>query len=578
MPYILDKIPFLLELFFNGTAILLYSLKANDRIPQILNINLVNQAIHIGIILIPIILFIQIITNYWRSHSVEDFFRKHIFSFIVFIPLIIAWGDHQIVFWLSSAHLLSSILSLYENPIGTTKKKNFFGPSKIIGHLGFRPAQLVMLSFTTVIALGTFLLMFPIAKTDGNSLDFIDALFLATSATCVTGLTTLSIGEELSIFGQIVILILVQIGGLSIMTLYSSMTILMGQSLGVKGRVMMQDLLDISGIDDLVAVVISIIKYTIIIELCGAIILTFAFSLEEKDMAFGQSLYYGIFHSISAFCNAGFSLFNHSLESYATSPLIHGTIAILITLGGLGFIVLKELEEVFFHGKKFVRMGLHSKVVLTTSIILTLTGTIFFFFGEFLNALDSYSLWEKAQIAFFQSITLRTAGFSSLDLTILNPYTLYMMSLFMFIGGSPGSTAGGVKTTTLAILIQSIRSTLKGKKNVELFDRRISSPVVVRVIAITFISILITSCFIFILMIIEQEQSFLVLFFETISASATVGLSLGVTPHLSIAGKFAILSLMYIGRIGPLTLLLAIGQSTTSEGKFDYPKGRIMIG
>ena len=195
-----------------------------------------------------------------------------------------------------------------------------------------------------------------------------------------------------------------------------------------------------------------------------------------------------------------------------------------------------------------------------------------------MDALEPYSLWEKVQISLFQSITLRTAGFNTIPLTNLNSNTLYMMSLFMFIGGSPGSTAGGVKTTTLAILIQSIHSTLKGKRNVELFDRTISSPIVVRVIALTFISIIIASFFIFLLMKIEPEQSFLALFFETVSASATVGLSLGVTPYLSVAGKAAIIVLMYIGRIGPLTLLLAIGQGDGQTGKFDYPKGRIMIG
>ena len=236
------------------------------------------------------------------------------------------------------------------------------------------------------------------------------------------------------------------------------------------------------------------------------------------------------------------------------------------------------MEEVVFKGKKLVSLGVHTKVVLTTSVILTAIGATLFFFGEFLNGLDDYSLWEKIQISLFQSVTLRTAGFNTIALNDLNLSTIYMMSLFMFIGGSPGSTAGGVKTTTLAILIESIRSTLKGKKNVELFDRTITSPVVVRTIALTFISIITTCFFIFVLMRIEPEVGFLVLFFETISASATVGLSLGLTPDLSTMGKLTILALMYVGRVGPLTLLLAIGQEDGQKGKFDYPKGRIMIG
>ncbi len=577
MLYFFDKIPFLLELFINGTFILVYSLKTTERIPKTWNISLVDQGIAVGMILVPLVICVQLITSYLRSYSLEDFFRRHIFSFVIFIPLLIAWGDHELIFWLSSAHLFSSTLSLYEDPMNLIGNNNMPPKSfNIMNKIRFKPAQLIIISFSSVIALGTFFLMLPIATIDGDLLSFIDALFLSTSATCVTGLTTLSIGGQLSIFGQIIVLVLVQVGGISIMTLYSSMAILLGKSLGVKGRVIMEDLLDISGIEDFVAVIRTIVKYTIVIELFGTVVLTFAFFLEGHE--FGQALYYGVFHSISAFCNAGLSLFDTSLESYSTTPLIHGTIAFLITLGGLGFIVLKDLEEVLFQGKKLVKLSIHSKVVLVTSIILTLSGTILFFFGEFLNALESYSLWEKLQIAFFQSVTLRTAGFNTIALSNLNSYTLYLMSLFMFIGGSPGSTAGGVKTTTLAILIQSIRSTLKGKKKVELFQRTISSPVVVKITALTFISIITASFFIFLLMQIEHEQSFLAIFFETISASATVGLSLGVTPYLSTAGKFAILALMYIGRIGPLTLLLAIGQSEVPTGKFDYPKGRIMIG
>ncbi|OUR97446.1 hypothetical protein A9Q84_07350 [Halobacteriovorax marinus] len=435
---------------------------------------------------------------------------------------------------------------------------------------------MVLFSFLGVIFLGTFLLMLPISSADGKSISFIDGFFMATSATCVTGLTTLSLQDNFSLFGQVVTLVLIQIGGLSIMTLYSSMAILLGRSMRMKDRVIMQDLLDVSSLEELFAMIVNIIKYTFLIELWGGIVLTIAFTFEGFE--FGKALYYGFFHSISAFCNAGFSLFNNSLESYSTSPMITGTIAILITLGGLGFIVLKELKEVITKGKKLVRLGLHSKIVITTSIVLTVSGTVFIFFGEFLNSIDSYTLWEKMQISVFQSVTLRTAGFNSIPLTSLNKYSIYMMTLFMFIGGSPGSTAGGVKTTTLAILFYSIKSTLLGEKKVTVLDRRIPSPMVVRGTALMFISILTTSVFILLIMKIEPEQSFLPIFFEVISASGTVGLTLGITPYLSVMGKMAISALMLIGRIGPLTLILAIGQRNRNRGKVDYPDGRIMIG
>ena len=293
---------------------------------------------------------------------------------------------------------------------------------------------------------------------------------------------------------------------------------------------------------------------------------------------FSQALYYGIFHSISAFCNAGFSLFPTSLENFATDPLIHGTISVLILTGGLGFIVLKELSEIVVWRKSLVRLGLHTKIVVITSLIMLAAGFFLIFFGEFLNALDGYSLWEKIQIAFFQSVTLRTAGFNTIPITNLHTYTIYAMTLFMFIGGSPGSCAGGVKTTTLAILTQSVKSTLKSERNVQLLDRKIPGPMVVRATAITFVSILAISSIFLVLIQVESEQSFLTLFFEVMSAFGTVGLSLGVTSFLSAPGKLLITLLMYVGRIGPLTMILAIGQQSYGRGKFDYPDGRIMIG
>ncbi len=203
---------------------------------------------------------------------------------------------------------------------------------------------------------------------------------------------------------------------------------------------------------------------------------------------------------------------------------------------------------------------------------------LFIFFGEFLNALDSYTLFEKIQIAFFQSVTLRTAGFNTISLTSLHPFTAYGMMLFMFIGGSPGSTAGGIKTTTFAILIQSIKSTLKGQKSVTIFDRTLPTPTVVKAIGLTFISIVIVCFFVLIMMRIEPNQNLLTLMFEVVSAFGTVGLSLGATTQLSVAGKIAISLLMYIGRVGPLTMALAVGESAAGRGKLEYPDGRVLIG
>lgn len=577
MTSFMQKIPFLLELFFNGSFILLYSLKSTKKLPLGWDEATIENILGYGVWGVPIVLFLVVIMNFFNSQNFDDFLRRYIFSLVVFIPLLLTWGDMEFAFWFSSAHLLSSVLALYDDDSedDIIKKFNPMG-SQLFQRLKLKPAQLVILSFSAVIFLGTFLLMLPVSSKEGQAISFIDALFMSTSATCVTGLATVSLSENFSMFGQVVILILIQIGGLSIMTLYSSMTILLGKSIGMKDRIIMQDLLEVSSLDELFQMIIDIIKYTFFIELWGGIVLTIAFTFEGFE--FSKALYYGFFHSISAFCNAGFSLFDTSLESYSTNPLVNFTIITLITAGGLGFIVLKELTAVITTKRKLSRIGMHSKVVLITSFGLTIVGALLFFFGEFLNALDSYSIWDKMQISLFQSVTLRTAGFNTLPFNNLNQYTIYGMTLFMFIGGSPGSTAGGVKTTTLAILIQSIISTLKGDKQVRLLDRTIPGPIVVRAIALTFFSILMTSIFILVMMRMETEQSFLTIFFEVISASGTVGLSLGITSFLTTWGKFVISFVMLIGRIGPLTLILAIGQRADERGKFDYPDGRIMIG
>ena len=572
------KIPFIFELIFSGFYIVLFSFRFLGKYPLQFVENYADSMLTVTSYIIPFVIFISILANYIYSNGIDEFFRKYIFSLIVFIPLLFTIEDKQFVFWLSSAHLLSSILSLYD--VDSSSSRDFSNAKSttynLFQILKMSPAQLVLSSFLLVIVFGTFGLMLPFATNIGINMSFWDALFIATSATCVTGLSTMNIGADFTIFGQILILFLIQIGGLGIMTLSSSMAILLGKSMGMKDRLVLQDLLDVNSMEDLVAMVTDIVRYTLIIELWGAIILTFAFTYDGFE--FTQALYYGVFHSVSAFCNAGFALFDNSLESYALNPLVHGTVSILIILGGLGFIVLKETRNILLRPKSFARITLHTKVVYVMTAGLTVIGALFIFFGEFLGALDGYTLYEKIQIALFQSITLRTAGFNTIPLTNLNSFTIYGLSLIMFIGASPGSTGGGIKTTTLAILLQSIKSTIMGVKEIELFDRAINASTVVRATALTFISIILTSGFILVMMQIEPEQSFLSIFFEVISAGGTVGLTLGLTPFLSISGKLIISFVMFMGRVGPITLLLAIAQQKQVRGKFDYPVGRIMIG
>ena len=540
------KLPFVLELFVNGSFIFLYSFyKANRLETNFINPDIIETLFDTFKYVSPIVIVLVTISHYFQSKSLDQFVRKYVFSLICIVPILITYGDIQFTFWLSAVHLFSSVLSLYEAPAKDEVKSSLSERKikiPILERIKLAPAQIVLLSFAAIILIGTLLLSLPISAAAGKSIGFVDAFFMATSATCVTGLSTLSLADNFSTSGQIIILLLIQVGGLGYMTLYSSMTILLGKSLGFRDQLLMQDLLDISSFADLVNMIASIIRYTLMIELCGAIILTIGFSIH--GMEFGEALYFGIFHSISAFCNAGFALFNNSLEDFAHTPLIHGTIAALIVLGGLGFIVLKELEYFVKQGRKIVNLTVHTKVVLTVHFTLIILVAIYIFFSEFLHGMVDNTFWEKLQLSFFQSITTRTAGFNTLSFSSLHTHTVYLLSLVMFIGASPGSTGGGIKTTTFAILFQSVKATLRGRDRVEFFDRTVPNLLVVRAVAITIISLIVVSFFVLLMMRIEPEQDFLSLLFETISAFATVGLSLGITPYLTAAGKITLAALM----------------------------------
>ena len=571
-----QKLPFLLELFFNGAFILLYAVQRGGRLKlQALSPEAAQSALQAMAFAAPLFILFSTVSFYRRSEGLDEFFRKYVFSLIVFIPLLITYGDVQFAFWLSAVHLFSSALSLYELKPVETKSQNDYVMG-LLDKIRLAPAQIVILSFAALVFTGTLLLSLPISAAEGKDIPFIDAFFIATSATCVTGLSTVSLADNFSFVGQMIVLILLQIGGLGYMTLHSSMMILLGKSMGVKNQVMMQDLLDITSLSDLIAMIVDIIKYTIVIEFVGAVILAAAFTFEGYE--FGEAMYYGFFHAISAFCNAGFALFNDSMESFALNPVISNTLAVLILLGGLGFIVIKEMELVIRGKKKLVNLSVHSKVVFTTSAALLAVVMMYIFFSEYLHGLKDLTLWQQLQVSFFQSVTTRTAGFNTISFAALYPHTIYLIILTMFIGANPGSTGGGIKTTTFAILFQSVRATLRGKDRVEFFDRSLPNFYVVRAISIIVISLMICSGFILLLMRIETEHSFLSIFFEAVSAFATVGLSLGITPYLTVAGKAVIIVLMFIGRIGPLTMALAIGQKKRDEGNFKYPDGRIMIG
>lgn len=576
MNYLIGRLPLLLEIVINGFFVIIYTLNKAKQAPQLLVKLPLELIFQYALWVVPIVLFISLAVNFLKSDGFEDFIRRYIFSLIIFVPVMITWGDIEFVYWLSAVHLFSTVISFYEKP--EEKKPDLStGASSFLFRLKLQPAQVILFSFAGWITLGALVLMLPVSANPGKSISLIDAFFMSTSATCVTGLASISLVDDLSVFGQMVLLVLLQVGGLGIMTLSSSMAVLMGKNLEMREQVIMHDVLDTSSSEELLNLVVNVIRYTFAIEFVGAILLTIGFYQEGFEI--GQSLYYGFYHSISAFCNAGFALWNNNLEDFKFAPLIHFTIAFLIIFGGIGFSVLKDVGDMLKKKQRSLRsLSLHTKIVLVTNTLLLITGTFYLFFGEFLHSFQDYSMWEKFQVAFFQSTTTRTAGFNTVSMMALQPHCIYLMILLMFIGASPGSTGGGVKTSTFAILLYSVKATLQGRQEVEMFERRIPAQTVVKSIAIFIICLIVVSIGVLVLVRVEPDKSFLSLIFEVVSGFGTVGLSMGITPFLSSIGKLCIISMMYLGRVGPLTLILAVGSRVVLPSNVEYPEGKVLIG
>jgi trk system potassium uptake protein TrkH len=440
------------------------------------------------------------------------------------------------------------------------------------------PATLTMYSFLVVILLGTILLTLPAATRNGEGATLLTALFTATSATCVTGLTVVDTGSFFSTFGQVVIVCLIQIGGLGIMTLSSSLALIFGRRFGIREQATLQDIFDIPDAQTLKKIIIYVIKLTFWVELAGAIILYFQFA--DLYQSFYRTLFSAIFHSVAAFCNAGFSLFPDNFVRFQTDWIINLTIAGLIVIGGIGFTVIANVVDPrnFKHGFKhfFHYFSLHTKIVIIVTFLLISVGTLIIFFFEFDNALLQLPVRYKLLAAFFQSISLRTAGFNTIDFGHLKNITIFMMLIWMFIGAAPGSTGGGIKVSTFGVAILTLKTIFSGRHEAEAFQRMIPQNLVYKSIAIIMISIILLS-FGFSLLAASEHSDFATLIFECTSAFGTVGLSLGITPLLSSYGRIIIIFLMYIGRIGPLTLAYAIGEKT-QRLNVKFPNGKIMVG
>lgn len=440
-----------------------------------------------------------------------------------------------------------------------------------IKNMKLSSAQILVVGYFIVIFIGTIMLMLPMATTDKESIGFTDALFTATSATCVTGLIVVNTASAFTLFGQLVLLVLIQIGGLGLMTMSSVAALILGRKISLKERLLIKDDLDHMKISGLVRLVKYVLSFTLVIEGIGAFIL---FLRLNWDYSFWKALYYGIFHSISAFNNAGIDIFGNSLEGFTGDIVVNFVIISLVIFGGLGFAVMVEL----YNEKKFKRYTLQTKMVLLFTLILILTSFVFFFFLEYSNeaTLGKLPFSEKILASLFLSVTPRTAGFNTIPTGQLQSSTLFLIVILMFIGASPGSTGGGVKTTTFAVLVLTAWNLIRGKYDIEVFNRRLGKEIALKAIVIVILAFSIVILVTMVLSITEDKE-FLAILFETVSAFGTVGLSTGITSTLSAIGKFLIAFTMFVGRVGPLTLAVALAERQ-GQGVYHYPQEDVMVG
>ncbi len=423
------------------------------------------------------------------------------------------------------------------------------------------PVQVVALSFALLILIGSLLLLLPISHR--QSTRYIDALFTATSATCVTGLTVVDTGTHFTFFGQLVILVLIQAGGLGIMTFSALFAQIVAGRLSIRGRDLIESTFGVGNVPKLGNFLLGIVLSTLIIETIGASVLTVRFMDEYPA---GYAIYLGIFHSISAFCNAGFSLFPKNLESYVSDLTVTTTIMFLIVAGGIGFWVLFDLRNLVRKNINHHSLTLHSKIVLMCTAMLILVGIAGLLFFEWQNSFKNLTIGGKVLAAVFHSITPRTAGFNIVNVGTMTNASLLLVMLLMFVGASPGSTGGGIKTTTFGVLLAMIFARLRDRKQVQVFDRGVPEQIVSKAIGIAFFWLVVVATVTMLLLITEHpggeweigHSLFLDVSFEAFSAIGTVGLSTGLTPLLSDSGKVFILLLMYLGRVGPVTLALAM--------------------
>lgn len=439
-----------------------------------------------------------------------------------------------------------------------------------------RPMLTVFLGFLALILIGSFLLTLPVSNKNGEWLRFIDALFTSASAVCVTGLTVRSTAVDFSAFGQVVLLLLIQVGGLGIMTLATLVFMLIGKRITLRDRVALQEALGQDHIKGIVRLVRNIVIMTAVIECAGAVLLLPFFCVKNGAIGIWQA----VFVSVSAFCNAGFDILGTASSPYASLTEFNGnagvllTVGALIILGGLGFTVINDILNNKF---RFGRYSLHTKIVLVATLILILFGTLFFICSEYLSAAyDGLNFGQKLLNSIFQSVTARTAGFNAIDQNSMSQPGIILTCILMFIGASPGGTGGGIKTTTFAVIVLMAFAGLRNREEITVGKCNIKIKTGFRAVTIATMSIILILVGALVISATNGQLDVNLIAFETISAFATVGLSMGICPALSVGAKFMLILIMFVGRLGPLSIGMIFSKRDTLNIK--YPSANIMIG
>jgi trk system potassium uptake protein len=439
----------------------------------------------------------------------------------------------------------------------------------LLNPIKLSPPQFLAALFLFLIFTGTCLLKLPVAHE--LPLSWTDAFFVATSASTVTGLVTVDPGSTFSVFGQIVILFLIQIGGLGVMSFASLVVIMMGKKISIKQRVLMQEALNQPSIGGVIRLVRNLFVFSISIQLIAVFFLSLRW---VPEMGWGKGIFYSVFHVISAYNNAGFALWADGLMGYVGDPTVNIVISLLFITGGIGFTVLVDL----WISRKWKNLSLHSRVMLIATFVINIIAVLLVFLFEFNNpkTLGALSGADKFWASYFQGVSPRTAGFNSIDMTAINPDTSLLMILLMFVGAGSTSTGGGIKLTTFVVILFTVSAFLKGKEDTVVLKRTIKNTVVYRALAITTISILFIFAALFILTYVQKDASFMVILFEVVSAFGTVGLSMGLTFELTLIGKIVICAVMIFGKLGPLTLAFSLSKRT--QENIRYPDGEVFTG